>query len=335
MQIVGDRVSKVRLSLLLAAITASTIATSFLVMLLDDPRELTKVRNAFLVEIGRTEQFRWSPPENPSFFSTEHSAPPRELNAAVMPLRTNNHLETSINLVDHLRTKPKRPGPIQSNTIEAHNKIVNTGRGYCADYTQVFNGLAAIADIPVREWGVSFDGFGGDGHAFNEIWDPRLSKWIMIDPMNAFYAQDALTSTPLSVLEFREMLASNPSQIVIRPIGEKMLFKSGDEAVKYYLQGVDQFYLWTRVDVFTFDSHPLVSLAGNISRVLEQIVAIVVGVHPKILAYPTTHTEELLRELRSFQAAVVLCFAVLGTSFLVLILIMFANHPRSTSASNR
>jgi hypothetical protein len=53
----------------------------------------------------------------------------------------------------------------------------------CASFT----GLAIAAGIPVRAWAFSFDGFGGHGHVWVEIWNRQLERWQLLDVFNNYY----------------------------------------------------------------------------------------------------------------------------------------------------
>ena len=85
-----------------------------------------------------------------------------------------------------LTTKPRLGTAIAKPTLETLATIELVGTGYCADYAKVFNALGYSAGIPIRQWAFSFDGFGGWGHTFNEIWDEANQRWLMIDVFNGF-----------------------------------------------------------------------------------------------------------------------------------------------------
>src|SRR5690606_37056993 len=72
-------------------------------------------------------------------------------------------------------------GPIQGSLSETLRRITERGDGYCGDYVDAFTALATEAGLFTRSWAFSFDGFGGHGHIFNEIWDRQAGTWRMID----------------------------------------------------------------------------------------------------------------------------------------------------------
>ena len=305
-----------------------------LVELLTPAEELTRFRNALLIDTGSRGDFSWAPDRIPDDFHYESTDPPVEFEtgAPKLPIPVDA-VDAMTTLVVHLRTKPKRRGPIKSSTVVAYQTIVNTGRGYCADYTQVFNGLAHSVSLPVREWGMSFDRFNGDGHAFNEVFDADKGKWLFVDPMNAFYVQDADTNMPLSVLEFRERLAldSGFDTVDIVPIGDKFLFGSDRDAFAYYANGANQFFLWFGNDVFSYDAHPVVRLFGPISRALEQLIAIGAGIHPRIRVFPTGNNEEEIRNLMVFRnlvSGLLITWIVVALAILRALVLHLADRSR-------
>jgi hypothetical protein len=90
---------------------------------------------------------------------------------------------------------------------------------------------------------MSFDGYGGDGHAFSEIFDTQRQHWIFVDSFYSFYVTDE-HGEPLSVADFRRRLllpAAPPQVVPIQP--GKFAFKSGQAALDYYRRGADAFYL--------------------------------------------------------------------------------------------
>jgi hypothetical protein len=265
-----------------------------------DPREAVKVRNAWLATSGGEADFVWGPREIPAGFKSEPSRGPLLFREAVQRIMKEggegeSEFQKALRIASHLVQGPKRGEPIQKNTQDAYLTIVGEGGGYCSDFAQVFNGLAIAAGIPVREWGFSFDGFGA-GHGFNEVYDSELSKWVMIDSFYSFYVTDTASGEPLSALELWERLrgSERPGDVTVVPIvPSEFAFPSAEAALTYYREGADQVFLWWGNNVFAYDSHPLVKMAGRVSRMVEQVMAIVSGVHPgiRILRTPTNRGE--------------------------------------------
>ena len=197
--------------------------------------------------------------------------------------------EIEMALVRHLDATAVSGDPLQSDTRTTYQEIRQGKGGYCSDYTQVFNGLALAAGIGVREWGAAFDGFGGWGHAFSEVFLPETGKWVMIDPFYGFWVRDSATGAPLSVQEFRERLA-RPDPLAgmsIEVVAPNMYdFTSPEKLIAWYGRGTSQFYLWWGNNVFDYDEQPLVRVAARFSRSAEQLAAIIAGVHPRIRILP-------------------------------------------------
>jgi hypothetical protein len=267
------------------------------------------VRNSLLASVGSPDDFSWRPDRPPRGFLAEPLAPPPEFQEVAREIRQDqgpfeSRFQMALAISRHLTRGDHSGGAVQSTTLEAYRKIVEENRGYCSDYTQVFNGIAHAAEIPVREWGMSFEGFSGRGHAFSEIFDDRLDRWIFLDNYNSFYVVDPQTGSPLSVLELRERLRAGASpEIRIVPIDPPAFgFRNPERAVRYYRRGADEFFLYQGNNVFSYDEHPLVRLFGPLSRAAEQAVAILAGVHPRIRIYPTETNRPAVRGLRKTRA---------------------------------
>src|SRR3546814_14332335 len=79
-----------------------------------------------------------------------------------------------------------------------------------------------------------------NGHAFNEIWDPALQKWVFIDSFVSFYVVDRASGVPLSALEFRAALLEEPDAEaieVMQTVPERFPFKSVERALDWYRRG--------------------------------------------------------------------------------------------------
>jgi len=294
--------------------------------LLTPATDMVRFRNSLLASVGTADDFRWSPDRVPTGFRIETSPAPGEIRQAADQIRQETRDKNPmIGIVEHLRQKPKRKGPIKSTTVEAYREITQNGRGYCADYTQVFNGLAHALQIPVREWGMSFDNFSGDGHAFNEVWDDALSQWVFVDSFHGFYVRDKSTDRPLSALGFRERLVSAGGfeSVAIVPIGQTFRFDSPTDAFDYYIRGANQFYLWFGNHVFAYDNDRTVQVLSRLSRAIEQLGAIVTGVHPEIRVYPTESNSVAFEYLDRLRVRVLVLSALFAVLSAVLVLQLF------------
>jgi len=302
---------------------AALLATlAWTVALVTPSADAVRLRNSFVATVGQAGDFAWPPDQVPASFLLERSPVPDEFAAVAEMLREGEDdppikFAMSLTIARHLVEKPQRGGALRRNSWETYEMILTKGRGYCSDFSQVFTALAIAADVPVREWGLGFDGFGA-GHAFNEIWDSSTEKWIFVDSFHSLYVQDSATGVPLSVMEFQRLLNEGASEkeLTVQPIvAERFAFESEAEALDYYRRGMDQFYLCWGNNVFTYDRHPVVRLLSPISRPLEQGGAIVAGVYPRIRILRTpggqAYIDSLFRKRNMFLTSVSLLTVVL------------------------
>jgi len=282
-------ITRHRLSLLLCL---ATMLGSVIwgITLITPSTEIARARNSFIASVGNYSDFTWPPQNTPASFLQEKGAVPKELSTFKAKITSSldknaSNWDKALAIARHLESSPGDGEGILSNTVDTYQKIMTKHTGYCSDYTQVLNGLAYALHIPVREWGMAFDGFGGYGHAFSEIYDNKLAKWIFIDSFYSFYAEDSKTGQPLSVLEFRDLLRAGGDSHIIKIvpiIPARFGFKSAQKAIDYYRKGMDEFYLWWGNNVFSYDNNILVKLLGPISRALEEGVGILIGIQPRI-----------------------------------------------------
>ena len=91
----------------------------------------------------------------------------------------------------------------------------------CRNKAQILNEMCLALGIYARKvWIMPNSGYDNDCHVVNEIWDPQLNKWIMLDITNNEYWVDE-NGTPLSVLEIRYKGAMQEFCTPIQP-GDKM-----------------------------------------------------------------------------------------------------------------
>jgi len=256
------------------------------------------MRDSLLASPGTPADFEWTPPQYPAGF-LRNAAPPSPViaEAARRVVTAPDHWSRALQIATHLGEVVNRADPIQHLSDETYRIMFTEGGGYCADFTEVFMAIAVAAGVPAREWGIAFDGFGGDGHAVVEVYDEVQAKWLMLDPFNSFYPADVVTGEPLSVLEFRARLAG-PAPLattrIVRISPAAQQFHYDDRLVVYFRRGIDQFYLWLGDNVFSYEQHPLVAAIHRLGPTVEQGVAILAGVHPRLVMYPTAGNEALM-----------------------------------------
>ena len=252
--------------------------------------KVTQLRNAFIAQPGNRADFDWLPDSAPSEFLNESGVPPADFHHAARTLlealpENESELDRTLALARHLASGPG-PGPgVKSSTSETYKAILTERRGYCSDYTQVLNGLGYAAGIPIREWGLSFDEYSGDGHGFSEIYDRKLGKWVFVDSFYSMYVVDRSNGVPVSVLELRERLAAGAGveTLEVEPIvRERFGFRSPEKALEYYRRGADQFFLYFGNNVFSYDANPIVAAMSGVSRAAEESAGIALGIRPGI-----------------------------------------------------
>jgi hypothetical protein len=259
---------------------------------LRDSAELVRMRNALLMD-PQPAVHDWTPATVPTDFKTDHGRVEPLFAEAVARYDLavpGDDWETALRIGRHLlgATTPATAGhPIQSDLEDTYRRIIARGEGYCGDFADVFTGLATAAGVFSRPWAFSFEGFGGRGHIFNEVWDRRTGAWLMIDVFQNYYAAGP-DDRPLSATAFREALA-NGATVRLLPVEPRSRpgFVRPEKAFDYYRRGLPEWYLWWGNNVLEADSEPVVRVFGSVSRSLEQLAAIAVGVHPRIRVLQT------------------------------------------------
>jgi hypothetical protein len=297
--------------------------------------EAVRLRNALLITRGTPTDFTWTQKQIPPTFIVEQHPPLPEFVSAARAAGIDSMTgdwEKALALAGVLTRNARDKGAIQSDLVTAYRGIVDEGRGYCADFTEVYLGLAVTAGLLAREWGFSFDGFGGHGHAVIEIFDREREKWVFLDVYNNVHAVDASTGEPLSALEFRDFALGRRPAPIIRPNGPgRRPYSIEGKLVEYYRRGAGEWYLWWGNGVFTYDSHPAVKTAGRLSRTLGQLAAIAVGVHPRIKVLTTAENArqlERMERLRWRLLASGALFAMLLVVLLVQLVLLVQRRRR-------
>ena len=245
------------------------------------------MRNALLLIDGKEAPLDWTPPTLPDGFLLERGPSDpvfveavNRLGLAGIPSDWDRVIAISRHL---LAGNPSEGGAIQSDLRTTYSRILNQGDGYCGDFTRVFSALAIAAGIPVRSWAFSFDGFGGHGHVWPEIWNRQLKRWQLIDIFdnNYFTLTDGVA---ISALEFRRAMKESPRELRIVPLysGARPGYVIEEKAWDYYRRGLPEWYLYWGNSIFTYERAFLVQSFVHLSRSLEQLGGIVQDVSPGI-----------------------------------------------------
>lgn len=249
--------------------------------------ELVRMRNALLVADETMAGFDWTPANWPTDFLLERGpANPVFVAAAhrlgLAEMHTDWERVTAIS--QHLLSNPKLIGtPIQSNLTETYRQILDNGTGYCGDFTRVFMAFAITAGIPVRAWAFTSNGFGGEGHVWPEIWNRQLNRWQLVDIFNNFYFRgDA--GVAVSALEFREAMLNAPKSIHAELLhtGARPGYAIEEKMWAWYRKGLPEWHMLWGNNVFSYEAALKARGLGRVSRSLEQLEGIYLGVHPKI-----------------------------------------------------
>jgi hypothetical protein len=323
----------------LASLAVVLVAGTWLALKVHDARDLVKFRNAMIVKVGAPDVFAWRPTNRPADFREEHAAAPPEIrdavSAAVSSAARNSEFLSALDLARHLATNRQRGAPpIQKSTTQTYREIVGRGQGYCADFTQVFNGLAHAAGLEVREWGMSFEGYGGNGHAFSEVFDRGRDQWVFIDSFYSFYVTDH-TGRPLSASELRDRLLTESSDLHVEPIvREKFGFPSPERALDYYRRGAASFYMWWGNDVFTYDNNAVLAHLGA-SRALQQLAGVALGVQPTMMLAAGHIETQGLFELHLIRGLLVSLTAGVTLFAITSLMLFVARRRRGARARER
>lgn len=294
---------------------------------LSQGEEAIRVRNSLLVTQGEGNIISWSPQQVPASFTWEQLPPPQFFKQTISNIKLDDSsvLNSALAIAHHLRQTKGSETSIKDNSIHTYKAIVNTGRGYCADYTQVFIALAHAANIAVREWGFATKNYGG-GHAFVEVWEPTLNQWVFLDPFASFYLLDKKSHLPLSANQFNQLLLSNQLdsfELVIIHEG-RFGFRNTRQALDFYLSGANEFYLWWSNAIFSYENNAIVAYMGSFSRHLEQLSAIAIGIHPKIMLLPNHNNQQAINFILQLRKTTLVCLLTLPVFALLSLIFLYS-----------
>ena len=281
-----------------------------------------RVRNAFLLRRGREEDFGWTPAAPPPGYRVETANPPEEIERALVDagvMATNGDWARARAIVTMLVANWQRPGAIRADLATTFRRI-REGSGYCADYVRVFLAAARGAGLFCRQWSFSFDGFGGHGHTFVEVFDRERGAWAFLDVHNNVYATLAGSPTPLSALELRRAIMQVPMDVEFPPAGPGRLgFRHRDKLLDYYKRGVPEWYLWWGNDVITRDA---TILPPRIVRCIGPLMHRLRGAIwrlPPIVALVTPENDERVAQMERLRYRVIAAVVAIGVLSVLLI----------------
>lgn len=281
--------------------------------------EAVRLRNALLLAPSRQDEFNWTPENLPEDFRLERRPPSREFIEAVRALsvaQLTDDWRKALALAGHLAERAQDKGPIRSDLLTTYRRI-RDGDGYCADFVKVFLALAHAAGLMARQWAFSFDGFGGHGHTFVEVFERRRAKWLFLDVHNNFHVVAFATGEPVSAFELRELLRGPDTNLRLVPNGPgRPGFPYAEKALDYYRRGLGEWYLVWGNAVFAGEANPLARWAARMSSGLGRLASMLLDTQPRIHVLRTADNaaqiESLARLRRRARLAIVLLFALVG-----------------------
>ena len=302
----------------LAAIIANGVAlaagTGWLAKLtVLPPRRAIRVRNAFLLQRGNREDFEWTPSSVPLSFRVEHQRAPPVIEEAVASAEVKAAVgdwQQALALVTMLVRHTRDDGAIQSDLTSTYKGIV-AGSGYCADHVRVFIAAASTIGLFCRQWAFSFDGFGGHGHTFVEVYDRQENRWIFLDVHNNVYAVRSGSGDLLTAMQLRDaLLTSTP--IEFRRAGAGRLgFIHFDKLLQYYRRGASQWYLWWGNDVIARGNMGFASALSYVSGRLAHRVTSAFHL-PPLVAIVTRDNERTIAEMERLKKQVTVAAILVG-----------------------
>ena len=270
--------------------------------------ELVRLRNALTLGEPLPANFEWQPPQLPGSDYLAETAEPAELFAQVAAtLRLQDQpgdWQRAVLISRHLlgSAPALNGGAIQSDLQTTYRRIIQQGDGYCGDFVRAFQAVAHAGGLTARSWAFAFDGFGGHGHIWVEIWNRQLRRWQLIDVFDNLYftVGDGL---PLSAMQLRDaMLRAEPSLRLNQLLpGSRQAYDVESRVWDYIRRGLDQWYLVWGNNVQSHDQAVLVHGLGAVSRSLAQLGGIAQGVQPMIRILPTPTNQGMAQDLRRLR----------------------------------
>ncbi len=303
--------------------------------------EMVRVRNALTLGADLHSGDDWRPPARPADFKVEtvpadpyFVAIAEQLHLRALPDDWQRTLAISRHLLG--TSRHRTGGAIQSDLETTHRKIVEAGEGYCGDFVRVFTAIANAAGLTVRPWAFSFDGFGGHGHIWVEVWNRQRQAWELADVFQN-YQYVLADGVPLSAAQTREALLRHDPELRLLPLAPAAPPGWAKEAkARDYLQrGLAEWYAPWGNNVMSVDAEPAVRALGHVSRALEGVAAIVTGEQPEVRLLADAGNANQRASLRALRTRLGWAggLALAGVLLLAYALIArVVQRPRSTVA---
>ena len=269
--------------------------------------ELVRLRNALSLGPDLQTFQDWTPPAVPAGYLQERVAPDpyfvdvvQRLGLAAMPDDWARGVAISRHL---LGSAPAlMGGPIQKNLRNTYKDIVERGDGYCGDFVRAYLALASASGMTVRTWAFSFDGYGGHGHIWVELWNRQAQRWQLQDVFDNYYFVDG-SEEPLSALALRQAIQAKSQSLQVRLLhpGARPGYAIEAKAWDYLQRGLDQWYLIWGNNVFSQDDAWAVRTFSGVSRAAEGLGSLLSGQQPEVRLLPSSGNQDERAAMHSLQ----------------------------------
>jgi teichuronic acid biosynthesis glycosyltransferase TuaC len=273
-----------------AALGLALLATAIWPVLphLDGGTELVRLRHALLLGPDLPATTDWQPPAWPNDFRRDHrpttayfAEQAKLLGLAAIPgdwarsQAIGRQLLTSASALTGT--------PIRRGLEDTHRTIVREGRGYCGDFVRAFEALGQAGGLVVRPWAFSFDGYGGHGHIWLEVWNREVARWQLIDVFNNQWFSAEPGGPALGALELLQLMRAGGTPSVRRWVaGGRLGYEDETKYLQYVRRGLSQWMLVSGNNVTSVDQSGLVRLLRPLGRVAEGVGVVLAGDSPKV-----------------------------------------------------
>ena len=324
--------------LFVAGVLAWLVALALVAPHLTSGTELVRLRHALALGPDLAVDADWQPPQWPVDYMQDGPTPDpyfvaiaEGLGLAAMPDDWTRGRAIARHL---LGSAPALlGGAIQHDLRHTYEAIVQRGYGYCGDFIRAYTAIAHAAGLPMRTRAFSFDGFGGHGHIWVEIWNRDRARWQLIDVFQNYYYADG-SEEPLSALELRASLQSGSASLRLLPLHEGVPPGWAIEAkAKDYLQrGLAEWYIPWGSAVFKADASWPTRWFGGLSRAAENLGHLVVGAQPGIRMLATAESSEQRAGIRALRQRLQLAGVLVVVGLVLLVAFALTGRRRMVAS---
>jgi hypothetical protein len=304
--------------------------------------DVVRLRNAVLLQGELPATFDWGQAPYPAGFmvDVEPTLPyfadlVRRLGVAELPDDRSRVVALATHL---LASQPVLyGGAVRKGLEETHRAITQDGQGYCNDFVRVFQALASAAGMRVRVWAFSFDGFGGHGHVFPEVWNRQRQQWELVDLFNNYLFTLQGQTDPLSARDFRRHMSVNPQRVEFRPLvaQARVGWQERDKGVEYYQLGLQQWYLFWGSNAMDAERGHLARALAPLGYTVTQVAAVAEGRFPGIRLLADQGNRDQIDALRRLRTQLMVAAGVWAVAAAGLVLWVVVRRTRRRQADAR